>query len=206
MRVDSNWLTIFFKIFLPGSLTWQGNNGRKEIFLTFDDAPTGPFTHEILDILDQYGARATFFCVGDNVVKYPDSYAEILRRGHAVGNHSYNHLKGWKTKTTEYIENVRKASGVISSGLFRPPYGKITYGQIKGLEQEYRIIMWSLLSMDYHPQITPEKCLEITVNGLHRGAIVVFHDNRKAEAKVRYALPRFLEEASRQGYRFSLFS
>lgn len=204
--MDSNWLTIFFKVFLPGSLTWYGKNGGREIYLTFDDAPTGPFTREILEILDHFDAKATFFCVGDNVVKFPAEYDEIIRRGHMVGNHTYNHLKGWKTPADEYTRNVRKASEVISSKLFRPPYGKITYGQIKRLEKEFRIIMWSLLSMDYHPQITPEKCLQITVNGLHQGAIVVFHDNIKAEEKVRYALPRFLEEAKRRGYRFSLFS
>lgn len=190
------------RVLLPGPLVWRGPADGNAVYLTFDDAPTGAFTCEILDILDRYGAKATFFCVGENVVRNPETYREILLRGHSTGNHTFNHLKGWKTHVDEYDENTRKAAEVIDSGLFRPPYGLITWRQIHRLKKDYTIVMWSRLTMDYDPDISPEDCLEMSLKELQPGSIIVFHDNAKAVEKVRYALPAFLEKASGEGYKF----
>ena len=203
--MDSNRWTNFFRIFLPGSLIWRGDITGKNVYLTFDDGPSGPFTHEILDILDAVNARATFFCVGDNVRRYPDSYEEILRRGHRTGNHTFYHLKGWKTKLNQYVSDVYEAAHLIRSDLFRPPYGKISYLQINRLKKDFKIVMWSVLSMDYDPSFSAEKCLEIVNRNTSNGKIVVFHDSIKAEAKVRYILPRYLAKLKEEGYLFKTF-
>jgi peptidoglycan/xylan/chitin deacetylase (PgdA/CDA1 family) len=189
---------------LPGSLIWRGDAGNKNVFITFDDGPTGPFTYEILDLLDTYGAKATFFCVGDNVRKNPEIYREILLRGHRTGNHTFHHLKGWKTYWKRYLTDVYLASSFIDSDLFRPPYGKISYRQVHHIQKNYKIIMWSLLSLDYDPEFSPEQCLEIITQNTSPGEIVVFHDNKKAEEKVRIILPKYLKMLKEEGYTFAL--
>ncbi|HBS88883.1 MAG: hypothetical protein A2W91_00925 [Bacteroidetes bacterium GWF2_38_335] len=157
-------------------------------FLTFDDGPHPSITPWVLDKLDEFNARATFFCLGKNVEKYPEIYREIIARGHRTGNHTFNHKNGWKTANKDYYEDIRKAAGVIDSDLFRPPYGKIRSSQLYALKKEYCIVMWTLLSMDFDKKISPQQCLKNVTGYMTKGAVVVFHDSEKAEKNMKYAL------------------
>lgn len=187
-------------------LTWNIPVHGKELFLTFDDGPEPETTPVILDILAQYGVKATFFCVGENVDKHPDIYQKILAAGHAVGNHGYNHLKGWETETGKYVENVQKCSEVVNSTRFRPPYGKMKRSQIKVLRNYYNIIMWTVLSRDYDARVDINTCLEKTWKYTRPGAIIVFHDHRKAIEKLQWVLPAYLQRAVNSGYHFEVLS
>jgi len=177
---------------------------HNELYLTFDDGPGPECTSIILDILDQYGVKATFFCVGENVVKHPEIYKQLTAAGHAVGNHSYNHLNGWKTQIGTYLKNVEKCRQVVTGDLYRPPYGKIKYSQRKALKDHYRIIMWTVLSRDYDAKVSKEKCLEKTWKYTQPGAIIVFHNHLKALEKVEYVLPAYLQRALDAGYQFKV--
>jgi len=184
------------------SLLWKVNTKEKELYLTFDDGPHPQITTWVLDVLDQFKAKATFFCVGKNVQKFPEVYREILRRGHAVGNHTQNHLNGWKTPTQEYVENTEMCAKVVDSKLFRPPYGKIKTTQIKRLKKDYKIVMWSVISGDFDKKLVPEECLNIVIQNADYGNIIVFHDSEKAEANMRYALPKVLNHFTQIGWKF----
>lgn len=190
--------------FLPRNLVWKIPTDRKELFLTFDDGPIPEVTPLVLDLLDEYEARATFFCVGDNVRKHPDVYNEVLSRGHAVGNHTFNHLQGWKTGLEEYYLNVDKCRELVDSHLFRPPHGQVTPKIARDLGKQYKLIMWSVLTRDYDRELNPDKCLQISLKGIFPGSVIVFHDSLKARRNMEYALPRFLEESKRRGYTFSV--
>jgi peptidoglycan-N-acetylglucosamine deacetylase len=194
-------LTGIFTHVLPASLLWQVKTGKKTVYLTFDDGPIPDLTEEILGILAKYDAKATFFCVGENVERYPHIYGRILETGHSTGNHTHRHLKGWSVNCAAYMSDIREAGKHINSGLFRPPYGLMTYKQAKILAKEFQIVMWSVLTRDYDPAIGNEECLQIAQEGLKPGAIIVFHDNLKAREKVRYALPRLLEHMEKEGYK-----
>ncbi len=185
---------------MPSELLWKVDTDQKTVFITFDDGPIPDLTSELLDILDDYHARATFFCVGENVQKHPGLFREIRRKGHAVGNHTHHHLKGVRTRALEYLENVKEAQRFIDSDLFRPPYGLITPRQARLLSQHFTVLMWSALTRDYDPDVTAEECLARAVDGVFPGSIIVFHDNLKARKKVLYALPRLLEYLKREGY------
>jgi peptidoglycan/xylan/chitin deacetylase (PgdA/CDA1 family) len=168
------------------------------VYLTFDDGPHETATPFALDTLAKYDAKATFFCIGKNVIEYPEIYRRILDDGHSVGNHTHNHLKGWQTDTKTYIENTDQAAKFIDSKLFRPPYGRIKRMQAKHLhENGYSIIMWSLLSGDFDTDLSPERCLENVVFHLKPGDIVVFHDSQKAWDRMSHVLPRVLEHCSK---------
>jgi peptidoglycan/xylan/chitin deacetylase (PgdA/CDA1 family) len=156
----------------------------------------------VLEILDKYQAKATFFCVGENVQRFPQTYAEILQRGHRTGNHSMNHLNGWKTNLNLYYENVNECRNHIDSELFRPPYGRITPTQIHTLKKEYKIVMWSVLSYDFDPETTPEQCLDYVLEHAEDGAVIVFHDSEKSAQNMLYALPKALEYYNEKGFRF----
>jgi len=158
----------------------------------------------VLDILDKYSWKATFFCVGENVQKNPELYAEILKRGHKTANHSFNHLKGFNFSTNEYIANVKKAAEYIDSKLFRPPYGKITRKQADILKKDYEIIMWDVITHDYNKSLTPEKVFKNVKNNLRNGSIVVFHDSIKAKDNVLSVLPRAIEFWESKGFGFGL--
>ena len=186
---------------LPASLIWEVKTGEKVVYLTFDDGPITDLTDEILDILEKYDAKATFFCVGENVLRHKDIYARILEKGHSTGNHTHHHMKGWTTNYAEYMDDIREAGKLIDSGLFRPPYGLMTYRQAKALAKEFRVVMWSVLTRDYDPSVSEEECLQTALHGVRPGAIIVFHDNVKALEKVRYTLPRLLEYLEKEGYR-----
>lgn len=185
-------------------LLWEVKTTDKEIFLTFDDGPHPEITPLVLDILDEYKAKATFFCVGENVEKYPKTYASILKNGHITGNHSYNHLNGWKTINSTYFENIEKAASLINSNLFRPPYGRIKPSQIKNLKPHFKIIMWTVATYDFSKKVTPEQCHENAIQKSKAGSIVVFHDSEKARENLLSVLPAFLEHFQNKGYTFPL--
>lgn len=178
----------------------------KIAFLTFDDGPIPEVTPQILDILAEYNAKATFFCLGKNVEKYPAIFESIRNDGHAAGNHSFEHKNGWKTQNPVYFEDIDKADKLIKSGLFRPPYGKIMPSQIKYLKSRFKIVMWDVLSGDFDPDISKEKCVENVMKNVKPGSIIVFHDSIKAKEKVLYALPVILKKFSAMGYRFERIS
>ena len=193
-------LTGILRSVLPSSLLWKVDTAERKVFITFDDGPTPELTTEILAILESYEARATFFCVGDNVVRYPDIFRQIIQSGHSVGNHSHHHLKGWYTSCSQYLEDVSQASKFLDSKLYRPPYGLITFRQVRELSKQFQVVMWSVLTRDFDPSVSREKCLEIAIRGTEPGAIIVFHDNLKASEKMLYALPRMLEYLREEGY------
>ncbi len=179
---------------------------EKVIYLTFDDGPIPEITSGVLDILRERNIQATFFCVGENVKKHPDLFKQVSGAGHGIGNHTFHHLNGWKTPTAEYIEDAMRCDEYYKTNLFRPPYGKFTPSQYLLLRKHYRIILWSVLSGDFHPGISKAQCLLNVVTHTKRGSIVVFHDSLKAKSNLFYALPRFLDHFLDEGYTFELLS
>jgi len=191
----------FLTRFFP-NLIWCIPDETEAVFLTFDDGPTKDLTPWVLDQLKKYDAKATFFCLGKNVEMNPEIFERIKAEGHVIGNHTYSHLKGWETHTAQYVQDVDFANGLLKSKLFRPPYGRIKPSQFKILKQRYKIIMWDVLSMDYSKRVSPRRVVNNVNNHLHPGAIIVFHDSKKAERSLRYALPRVLESISQKGLKF----
>lgn len=188
------------------SLVWDMPSADNKIYITFDDGPHPEVTPLVLKILDDYNAKATFFCVGENVSKFPETYSLLKQNGHAVGNHSFNHLNGWKTTNRDYYKNFNKASELIDSDLMRPPYGRISPSQIRHLKKKFRIIMWSALSYDFDARVSKEDCLELSIKNSTAGTIIVFHDSEKAKEKMLYALKGFLKHFNREGMEFSVLS
>jgi len=183
---------------------WKIPTERKELFLTFDDGPVPGTTEIILDHLDRFNSKATFFCVGDNIRKHPELFEEIKARGHSVGNHTFHHLSGWKHSLKSYLNNVRMCETLTGTKLFRPPYGRLTPLQRFMLQKHFYIIFWSVLPGDFDPKLTNEKCLERVLKHSHMpGSVIVFHDNLKAIEKLQYTLPKYLEIYSELGYTFS---
>lgn len=187
---------------------WDIPTLEKTVYLTFDDGPTPEITTWVLDQLKQFGAKATFFCIGDNIQKHPQIFQQIIQNGHSVGNHTFNHLNGWKTATLGYLENVRLCEGLVQQQatnkqpLFRPPYGKIKKSQAeKLLAKGYKIIMWEVLSADFDATVSPEKCLKNVLKNIHPGSIVVFHDSTKAYKNLEYALPQTLQFLNQHGFK-----
>ncbi|MBS1566531.1 MAG: polysaccharide deacetylase family protein, partial [Bacteroidetes bacterium] len=184
--------------------TWQMPAGQKKIYLSFDDGPHPEATPFVLDTLRRYDAKATFFCIGKNVLQYPELYKRILLDGHATGNHTHNHLNGWKTPDKEYLGNIQEASQYIDSKLFRPPYGRISRFQALQVQEQMglRVVMWSVLSGDFDTSLSPQKCTENVQKSATGGSIVVFHDSEKAMPRLTYALPKVLEYFTALGYHF----
>lgn len=194
----------WMKKLVPGA-TWSVDTQEPVIYLSFDDGPHPDITPKVLDILNQYHARACFFCVGANVQRYPDVYRKIIDAGHTVGNHTYHHLNGWRTKDKKYMEDIALAAKYIDSRLFRPPYGRLGLFQRKLLAKpayDMKVVMWSVLSGDFDPKISPEQCLDHVLLNTGAGDIVVFHDSEKAANRMLFALPRVLEYFSGKGFRF----
>lgn len=189
---------------LFSDFVWRYNSDEKKIYLTFDDGPIPESTLWTLDMLREKGVKATFFCVGDNVRKYPDLYRRIVEEGHVVGNHTHNHLKGWYQNTQKYVENVILASEFIDSKLFRPPYGLIKSAQARYLKTDYKIIMWDILSGDYRQDISPERCYQDVLNKIRPGSIILFHNHLRSEKNMRYTVPRLIDELRTQGYEFGV--
>lgn len=183
-------------------LIWKERVTSKEIYLTFDDGPHPNITPKILNILAQYDAKACFFCVGENVQRYPETFQSVLAAGHQVGNHTFNHMQGWKVTDDVYLENIEKCNKLVHSRFFRPPYGKIKPSQVKKLKENYNIVMWTVITHDYDSNYDSEVCLKKAIQKTRPGDVVVFHDSVKAEKNVLYVLPKFLEYFSGLGYRF----
>lgn len=188
------------------SLVWDIPNETKTIYLTFDDGPTPEITTWVLETLKKHEIKATFFVVGENVKKHPEIYQQLINEGHAIGNHTYNHLNGWKTKSSDYLQNIEKCAELVDSNLFRPPYGRIKNTQIRKLKQDYKIIMWDVLSGDFDANLSPAKCAENVINNTKAGSIIVFHDSVKAEKNLKYALPKAIEFLKEQGFTFGVIS
>ncbi len=184
---------------------WEMNKLEKKIYLTFDDGPHPIHTAFVLDELKKYNAKATFFCIGNNVQQYPDTFKRIIDEGHAIGNHTQQHLNGKKTADDIYIKDVQDASKYIDSNLFRPPYGRIKSFQAKilsTLNRPYKLIMWTVLSGDFDPDISVKRCLENVLFKTNNGSIVVFHDSEKAAEKMMSTLPAVLSNFSEKGFSF----
>jgi len=180
-------------------------NSEKIIYLTFDDGPHPMVTPFVLDALKKYNAKATFFCIGKNVQQHPDIYERILNDGHQTGNHTQNHLNGWKTDNNSYINDIVTAKNYINSKLFRPPYGRIRKKQIdvlRNADHNFEIIMWTVLSGDFDTSVTHQVCIDRVVNNAKNGSIIVFHDSEKAFPRLQNALPVILENLTSKGYRF----
>lgn len=184
------------------NFTWKIPTEDKVLYLTFDDGPIPDVTPWVLEQLAQYDAKATFFCVGNNIEKHPDVFEQVKAAGHSIGNHTYNHLNGWSSDNLPYFHNIRHCANLTKTTLFRPPYGKLRPRQTQFLLRHYRIVMWDVLSGDFDPNITEEQCLLNVTRNVEPGSIVVFHDSLKAEEKLRYALPKALAYFAEQGYRF----
>ena len=203
------------KLYLS-SLVWNKSRNQKVIFLTFDDGPIPIVTPWVLKILKNFNAKATFFCIGENIAKHPEIFEQLKADGHAVGNHTHNHLKGWLTDDKIYLENFKKCQSLTQTNLFRPPYGRIKFSQIKLLKNQVAnskhqddlqrnqisIIMWDVLSGDFDTKLSPEKCLKNVIKHTQNGSIIVFHDSLKAWDRLEYTLPKALAYWIKQGYTF----
>lgn len=214
------------KILYP-SLLWNLPSKQKTLYLTFDDGPIPEVTPWVLALLKEYHAKATFFLIGENIVKHPEIFDQVLAAGHKIGNHSFNHLNGWKTPSSIYIKNVAKAEDIICEKklasdqnqnlrigniaervdknikLFRPPYGRITPKQIRALQGEgFKIVMWEVISGDFDAKLSAENCLNNVLKNSKKGSIVVFHDSLKASEKLKEVLPKVLEYYHQKGFEF----
>ncbi|WP_338349878.1 polysaccharide deacetylase family protein [Nonlabens tegetincola] len=193
---NPDWVTSLF----PGCI-WHKSRSEKKVYLTFDDGPQPDATAYVLELLDSYGMKATFFCVGDNVIKHPDLYDRILNGGHQTGNHTQHHLNSWKTNNKQYIKNVKLAESSIKSKLFRPPYGKLglsTYNSLKKLG--YQIIMWDVLSGDFDVNQNPTVVLKQLKKHTKNGSIIVFHDSDKFLEMLKQVLPEYLQYVKDNGW------
>jgi peptidoglycan-N-acetylglucosamine deacetylase len=192
----------WFRWLLPGTL-WEVKTAKKELYLTFDDGPHPVATPFILEQLQKYDAKGTFFCLGGNVQKYKQLYDEVISEGHSVGNHSYSHLDGWRSDSNTYVNDVLKASTIIHSPLFRPPYGHIRRNAVKTLKQlGFKTVIWTVLAGDFDSATTGEKCFKNVITNTKAGSIIVFHDNDIALCNLRYSLPRVLQYFTDKGYTF----
>jgi peptidoglycan/xylan/chitin deacetylase (PgdA/CDA1 family) len=217
------------KKFYP-TLVWNKSRVDKTVYLTFDDGPIPNVTSFVLNTLKSYNIKATFFCIGDNISKHPEVFEQLKNDGHAIGNHTFNHLNGWQTDDKTYLNNFLKCQQLTQSNLFRPPYGRIKKSQVRCLELEVlgpmcevrspqltthnpepathnpqlNIIMWDVLSGDFDPTISPEKCLQNVIKNTENGSIIVFHDSLKAFDRLAYALPKTIEHLLEKGYNFGV--
>ncbi len=191
--------------FLYSGVCWRMSKKERAIYLTFDDGCVPEVTPQVLDLLDTYGVKATFFCVGENVYKYPELFKQLSERGHRVGCHTYNHLQGFKTSTDVYVENAIKANELIKSNLFRPPHGKMTFTQKRILKRDFKIIFWDLLTNDFDKTLLPAEIMHKIRKYTRNGSIVVFHDSLKAQKNMLAVLPQAIEFWKSEGYEFKLF-
>ena len=190
-----------YRMLFPETV-WRIPMKHKAVFLTFDDGPIPEVTPWVLDLLDNYGIKATFFCVGDNVRKHPETFRMVVERGHSVGNHTMHHLQGAKVTTARYVADIMEAHALIDSPLFRPPHGLIRWKQVAAIKDNMRIIMYDLVTRDYSKKLTGEQVLDNVRRYVRNGSIIVFHDSLKSESNLRYALPRAIEWLKENGYQF----
>jgi peptidoglycan-N-acetylglucosamine deacetylase len=196
------WLRMLY----PGCL-WQMPAKDKTVYLTFDDGPHPVATPFVLQQLQQYSARATFFCIGNNVNRYNNIYQQVLAEGHTTGNHTMHHVNGWQVRDVEYLKEIADADTLINSQLFRPPYGRIKFSQVRKVKSKKaavrinRIVMWSVIAADFDTSLDGEQCYQNVVKNIEPGSIIVFHDSSKAMPRLQYALPKVLQWLSGNGYR-----
>jgi peptidoglycan/xylan/chitin deacetylase (PgdA/CDA1 family) len=206
--------------FLFRNQIWSFPSKNKDLYLTFDDGPTPEITDYVLDLLTQFNAKATFFCIGKNIENHPTIFNRIMEQGHAVGNHTYEHLKGWKTLDKKYLASISRTENIINklkktspdypinclnSKLFRPPYGKVKKSQIKSLvKSNYKLIMWTVLSADFDPAIDADQCFNNVVRNARNGSIIIFHDSIKSFKTLKHALPKVLKYYTERGYNFKI--
>ena len=190
-------------------MIWRKKSTQPRIYLTFDDGPIPQATPMVLRHLADFQARATFFCVGENIEKHPAIFDEVLAQGHAVGNHTQNHLNGWQVDLDNYLDNVKRCQQIINERtgnnlppLFRPPYGRLSYNQVSSIIEHYQIVMWDVLSGDFSEAVSAEKCLKKSLQHTSSGSIIVFHDSLKTMDKLDQVLPKFLDHFSRKGFSF----
>ena len=191
---------LLYRMLFPETV-WRIPMKDKTVFLTFDDGPIPEVTPWVLDLLDKYGIKATFFMVGDNVRKHPETFAEVVRRGHSVGNHTMHHLQGSIVTTKRYVADIDEAHALINSPLFRPPHGIIRWKQAAAIKENMRIVMYDLVSRDYSKKASPEEVLENVKKYARNGSIIVFHDSLKARKNLEYALPKAIEWLKENGYK-----
>lgn len=184
------------------NFTWRIPTTDKIIYLTFDDGPIPEVTPWVLNELKKYDAKATFFCVGENVKTHPSIFNQLMEEGHMTGNHTFNHLNGWGTDNIPYFHNIRNCAHLVKSSLFRPPYGRMLPRQAQFLQRHYQIVMWDVLSGDFDPKISNEQCLDNVISNTKSGSIIVFHDSLKAKDKLEFVLPKVLQHFSQQGFIF----
>ena len=196
-------------MFYP-SFLWEMPKGEKKLYITFDDGPHPTITPQVLEILKKFNAKATFFCVGNNVKKYKETFELIKKEGHSVGSHTFNHERGWKTKTKDYVNSVKEACNLIQSPLFRPPHGRIKFSQVRALNKNFRIsesqnlriVAWTVISYDWDKELTPDDCFNNVIKNADDGSIIVFHDSEKAVNNMIPALNKVLEYYTDKGYTF----
>jgi len=184
-------------------MIWRMDSSSNEIFLTFDDGPIPTVTPWVLDVLNSFNAKASFFCVGQNVEKNPEIFNRLIEEGHSIGSHTHHHLSGWSTNNLDYILDVRTAARICHSKLFRPPYGRLRPSQVRFLKHHYKIVMWDVLSGDFDPNISADACFQNIIRNTRSGSIIVMHDSLKTFEKLRLVLPRVLQHFTDLGYQFS---
>lgn len=194
----------FLRILYPKAI-WRMNKNEKAVYLTFDDGPIPVVTPWVLDLLDKYKIKATFFMVGDNVRKHPEEFQMVVNRGHRIGNHTFNHIRGLDYKEDSYLENTDKANAYLKTNLFRPPHGYMSRKQYRTLKDKYKIIMWDLVTRDYNRKLNGKQVLGKVKKYVRNGSIITFHDSIKSEENLKYALPRAIEWLQEQGYEFKVF-
>jgi len=186
------------------NLIWDFTTAEKCVYLTFDDGPTKEYTHWILNQLERFNAKATFFCIGNNVETCPVEFQSIRNKGHAVGNHTYSHMNGWDYSLLSYLRDIKKCDDIFKSDLFRPPHGRMSNKQRAALTKDYKVIMWDVLSGDFDGSLSGEDCYEAVMDSITNGSIIVFHDSEKAAPRLKIALPLILEDLINQGYSFKV--
>ena len=184
------------------SFLWEMPKGEKKLYITFDDGPHPTITPQVLEILKKFNAKATFFCIGNNVNKYKETFELVKKEGHAVGSHTYNHERGWKTKTQDYVNSVIEANALIQSPLFRPPHGRIKFSQIRNLKKDFQIVAWTVISYDWDKSLSPDDCYNNAIKNAGDGSIIVFHDSEKAVNNMIPALTKVLEYYTDKGFIF----
>ena len=191
----------FIRLLYRNSI-WGMPAGSKKVYLSFDDGPHPEITAFVLDLLRSYEAKASFFCIGENVSRYPDMYRRIINEGHTVGNHTQHHKNGWTTPDKEYLDDIREAQQYIDSDLFRPPYGRVRFSQLRVIRNvmQMKPVMWSVVSGDFDTALSPKACAENVLGTMREGDIIVFHDSEKASERLKYALPLVLKEIKSRGW------
>jgi len=189
--------------YLFPSLVWKKNTDQKKIWITFDDGPDEKATPFLIDVLEKFNIKATFFIIGNKAKKYPELVKLIINNGHKIGNHSFSHLSGFSTKNNKYLKDVKQAKKYIDSDIFRPPYGRITPYQIKNLKKDFKIIMWDIMSWDFKENISSNKICKNVINNVENGSIILFHNNLKSYNNLKNSLEIILEKLKEKGYQFS---